>query len=173
MSTGWNHFNLSCGNRISVNIGRKRGEVVIGMRESEKRKKTRNDMKKMGMKTARGTQKRAWKSSCKRANISCRATWVWKTKCFRKQSEESQQQRERGRKWSQESRGDKLGLIWGPRKGRKLLNQSPFDTGSTLSYLFLLDKGKIIHFPLCKIIWHSWFKNLRACSLPKQHFRKF
>ena len=35
-----------------MNIGRKRGEVVIGMRESEKRKKTRNDMKKMGMKTA-------------------------------------------------------------------------------------------------------------------------
>lgn len=32
-----------------MNIGRKRGEVVIGMRESEKRKKTRNDMKKMGM----------------------------------------------------------------------------------------------------------------------------
>ena len=148
MSTGWNHFNLSCGNRISVNIGRKRGEVVIGMRESEKRKKTRNDMKKMDMKTARG------------------ATWVWKTKCFRKQSEESQQQRERGRKWSRESRGDKLGLIWGPRKGRKLLNQSPFDTGSTFSYLFLLDEGKIIHLPLCKIIWHSWFKNLRACSLP-------
>ena len=28
------------------------------------------------------------------------------------------------------------------RKGRKLLNQSPFDTGSTLSYLFLLDEGK-------------------------------
>ena len=60
-----------------------------------------------------------------------------------------------------------------PRKGRKLLNQSPFDTGSTLSYLFLLDEGKIIHLPLCKIIWHSWFKNLRACSLAKQHFRKF
>ena len=31
-----------------MNIGRKRGEVVIGMRESEKRKKTRNDMKKNG-----------------------------------------------------------------------------------------------------------------------------
>ena len=63
MSNARNHFNLSCCNRISVNIGRKRGEVVIGMRESEKRKKTRNDMKKigmkkMGMKTARGTQKR-------------------------------------------------------------------------------------------------------------------
>ena len=43
-----------------MNIGRKRGEVVIGMCESEKRKKTRNDMKKMGMKTARGTQKRAF-----------------------------------------------------------------------------------------------------------------
>ena len=53
MSTGRNHFNLSCGNRISVNIGRKRGEVVIGMGESEKRKKTRNDLKKMGTKTAR------------------------------------------------------------------------------------------------------------------------
>ena len=58
MSTGRNHFNLSCSNWISVNIGRKRGEVVIGVRESEKRKKTRNDMKKMGTKTARGTQKR-------------------------------------------------------------------------------------------------------------------
>ena len=31
-----------------MNIGRKRGEVVIGMRESEKRKKTGNDMKKNG-----------------------------------------------------------------------------------------------------------------------------
>ena len=41
-----------------MDIGRKRGEVVIGMRESGKRKKTRNDMKKLGMKTARGTQKR-------------------------------------------------------------------------------------------------------------------
>ena len=58
MSTGRNHFHLSCGNWISVNIGRKRGEVVIGVRESEKRKETRNDMKKMGTKTARGTQKR-------------------------------------------------------------------------------------------------------------------
>ena len=53
MSTGRNHFNLNCGNRISANIGRKRGEVVIGVRESEKRKKTRNDLKKMGSKTAR------------------------------------------------------------------------------------------------------------------------
>ena len=41
-----------------MNIGRKRGEVVIGVRESEKRKKTRNDKKKMGTKTAKGTQKR-------------------------------------------------------------------------------------------------------------------
>ena len=37
-----------------MKIDRKRREVVIGARE-----KTRNDMKKMGMKTARGTQKRA------------------------------------------------------------------------------------------------------------------
>ena len=58
MSNGRNHFNLSCGHRISVNIGRKRGEAVIGVRESEKRRKTRNGMKKMGMKIARGTQKR-------------------------------------------------------------------------------------------------------------------
>ena len=58
MSNERNHFNLSCCDRISVNIGRKRGEAVIGVRESEKRKKTRNDMKKMGMKIARGTQKR-------------------------------------------------------------------------------------------------------------------
>ena len=43
-----------------MKIGRIRREVVIGARESEKRKKTRNDMKKkIGMKTARGTQKRA------------------------------------------------------------------------------------------------------------------
>ena len=46
MSNGRNHFNLSCGHRISVNIGRKRGEAVIGVRESEKRRKTRNGMKK-------------------------------------------------------------------------------------------------------------------------------
>ena len=43
-----------------MKVARKRREVVIGARESEKRKKTRNDMKKMGMKTARGTQKRAF-----------------------------------------------------------------------------------------------------------------
>ena len=42
-----------------MKIGRKRKEVVIGAPESEKRKKTRNDMKKMGTKTARGTHKRA------------------------------------------------------------------------------------------------------------------
>ena len=42
-----------------MKIGRIRREVVIGARESEKRKKTRNDMKKMGTITARGTQKRA------------------------------------------------------------------------------------------------------------------
>ena len=42
-----------------MKIGRKRREVVIGARESEKRKNTRNDMNKMGTKTARGTQKRA------------------------------------------------------------------------------------------------------------------
>ena len=43
-----------------MKVARKRREVVIGARESEKRKKTRNDTKKMGMKTARGTQKRAF-----------------------------------------------------------------------------------------------------------------
>ena len=43
-----------------MKVARKRREVVIGARESEKRKKTRNDMKKMGMKTARGTHKRAF-----------------------------------------------------------------------------------------------------------------
>ena len=43
-----------------MKVARKRREVAIGARESEKRKKTRNDMKKMGMKTARGTQKRAF-----------------------------------------------------------------------------------------------------------------
>ena len=43
-----------------MEVARKRREVVNGARESEKRKKTRNDMKKMGMKTARGTQKRAF-----------------------------------------------------------------------------------------------------------------
>ena len=43
-----------------MKVARKRREVVIGARESEKRKKTRNDMKKMGMKIARGTQKRAF-----------------------------------------------------------------------------------------------------------------
>ena len=43
-----------------MKVARKRREVVIGARESEKRKKTRNDMKKMGMKTARGTQKRTF-----------------------------------------------------------------------------------------------------------------
>ena len=52
-----------------MNIGRKRGEAVIGVRESEKRQKTRNDMIKMGMKIARGTQKRTLKSSCERANM--------------------------------------------------------------------------------------------------------
>ena len=42
-----------------------------------------------------------------------------------------------------------------PRKRRKLFNQSPFNTGSTLSNSFLIDEGKIIHLPLCKITWHS------------------
>ena len=58
-----------------------------------------------------------------------------------------------------------------PRKRRKLFNQSPFYTGSTLGNSFVSDEGKIIHLPLCKIIWHSWFKNIRACSSPKQTFR--
>ena len=59
------------------------------------------------------------------------------------------------------------------RKRRKLFNQSLFDTGSILSNSFVFDDGKIIHLPLCNIIWHSWFKNLRACSPPKQHFSLF
>ena len=41
-----------------MKIGRKGREEVISTRESEKREKTGNEMKKMGRKTARGTQKR-------------------------------------------------------------------------------------------------------------------
>ena len=39
-------------------------------------------------------------------------------------------------------------LALGLRKRRKLFHQSPFDTGSYLSYSYLFDDGKIIHLPL-------------------------
>ena len=146
MSTRWNHFNLSCGNRISVNIGRKRGEVVIGMRESEKRKKTRNDMKKMGMKTAKGKQKRKWKAHVKGQISSAERE-------YEGQNASEHRAKKVNNKGNADVNGaekaeEKSWVLFGfspalrPRKGRKLLNQSPFDTGSTLSYLFLLDEGK-------------------------------
>ena len=56
-------------------------------------------------------------------------------------------------------------------KKAKTFYQSLFDTSSSLIYSFLFGEGKIINWALCKIIWHSLFKNLPVGSLLKQHFR--
>ena len=129
-------------------------------------------MKKMGEKTARGTQRGNGKT-----NVKGKISSAQQREEERHNAPENRVKKGNNKENANNNGAEKAEEVscvqfefspaLRPRKRRKLFNQS----SPTLSDSFLCDEGKIINGPLSKIIWHSWFKILRACPSPKQHFR--